>query len=285
MSVVAQISDKRRSDRADAEFLLGLAYLIGCGTAPSQVIARKHFEIGAERGSGLGEAAYGVSLWLGQGGAQDRDSGLLEIAKSDEKGNPFGKWLLALAKWSERTGDNGLAEAAKQFAPAANSAASRDVTTPASELTAQRAMEVRQYLELAAEAGDVVGINNLALAFHNRGDFRSSIRLWKVALEAKDKMILWPGATDYPAAEAALNLGEAYLQGLGTPRSKTDAARYFEVSGDLGNVTGAAHLGWMYEHGEGVERSQTKAVSFYREASAGGDYSSYLLLKALNYGP
>jgi TPR repeat protein len=244
----------------------------------------------AQRRSSLGEAAFGVCLQMGYGGPQDTKAAEQQFQSSDKDGNPFGQWLFALLAPEDEQKDKehreALAAAAEKFAPAANTAAFDGYTTPETELPKGRGAEISRLLQLSVGAGDIAGMNNLAVW---RGDglreFESSVSLYKKATEAKGRMLLWPGLTIQPAAYPNYNLGRAYQFGFGAPQSDAEAFRRYSQASALGHSTASEMLALMCERGQAVPASRARAISLYRKAAAGGNYYSRERLRALNYGP
>ncbi len=84
-------------------------------------------------------------------------------------------------------------------------------------------------------------------------------------------------AVDAGNAQAMVLLGSMYTQGLGGPKSDTDAVSMFQQAAELGYVRGMFNLAVMYETGRGVPASpdnQAKAAQWYAKAaerSGGGD--------------
>jgi len=167
-----EISSTAQQGDGDAEFLLGLANGIGCGTPTNQETARDSFRKSANQGNGLGEAAYGLSLWLGEGGHQQVHEAEKYMKRSADSKNPFGQLLLALYEWdTDKDASTDLVkQAAPYFAPAANAWGLRDGWAPNAK------GEVDPYLKKASELGDPMAAKNIASGDFAARDFAASVR-------------------------------------------------------------------------------------------------------------
>jgi WD40 repeat protein/TPR repeat protein len=273
------IAGAAQQGNADAEFLYGLAEGLGCGTATNHVAAREGFRKSADQKSALGEAAYGLSLWMGEGGPQNKQLAETFIRRSAVAKNPFGQWVLALYVQDKNKQEsiNLLAQAAPYFAPAQNSLGYLSDWPPKAKGV------IDPNLTKALKRGDPMAANNIAAGDAELHDYAAAVRDLKVALDFPSKMLIWPELISAPNLANASALGFSYRGGLGTTRSDTEAAKYFQMS--LNNRNAAEELAWMYEHGQGVPRSAAQALSWYRRSAALGDYAAYARLRTLNVGP
>jgi class 3 adenylate cyclase len=80
-------------------------------------------------------------------------------------------------------------------------------------------------------------------------------------------------------AQAAVLLGTLYAQGLGGPKSDSDAVLMFTRAADLGSARGMYNLGLMYEAGRvGSAPDNQSAANWYSQAANLGDHdASYRL--------
>jgi len=157
----------------------------------------------------------------------------------------------------------------------------------------------REWLELAAEAGDPVGQRNLARLYlkglGGSADKARAIELYRLAAEAGDaaaqdmlSYLLFEGEpADTPEArrwaEAAAAQGvatamtrlglmahEAHLAGeIGAP-DETVAAGWWRKAAEAGDADGAALLGAAHHLGVGVARDRVAAFAWLLRAKAGG---------------
>lgn len=72
-------------------------------------------------------------------------------------------------------------------------------------------------------------------------------------------------------AEAQLELSIRHHNGMGTPRSYREAARWARLAADQGLARAQVAMGDLCLRGEGVTRSATEAASWYRKAAQSGD--------------
>jgi len=71
-------------------------------------------------------------------------------------------------------------------------------------------------------------------------------------------------------AGAMLDLGLLYHNGLGVPKSDTEAAAWLRKAADAGQVNAMYSLGYLYESGQGVPKSDEDAATWYRRAADAG---------------
>lgn len=84
---------------------------------------------------------------------------------------------------------------------------------------------------------------------------------------------------------AQFELGWMYENGVGVPRSGTDAIRWYLMAARAGVVQAQLNLGWIYQNGRGIERDMSKSEMWYRRAvercrrdAENGDAASQLSL-------
>ncbi len=78
------------------------------------------------------------------------------------------------------------------------------------------------------------------------------------------------------------NLGWLYQSGRGVPKSDEEAAKWYRLSADQGNMNGQLRLGMLYEKSLGVEQSYGKALALYRLSAAQGN-DDVQCLRAMMY--
>jgi uncharacterized protein len=66
---------------------------------------------------------------------------------------------------------------------------------------------------------------------------------------------------------AQLNLGKAYEDGNGVPRSDNQALKWYRAAAEQGNATAQNEVGLMFRLGGGVEQDKVEAVRWYRKAA------------------
>jgi uncharacterized protein len=96
------------------------------------------------------------------------------------------------------------------------------------------------------------------LAAHNRGDFNTALREYKLLAEQGD-------------ARAQSLLGGMYELGQGVPQDDKAAAKWYRLAAEQGNASAQYNLGAMYDLGQGVPQDDKAAVKWYRLAAEQGN--------------
>ncbi|MBN8892625.1 MAG: sel1 repeat family protein [Rhodospirillales bacterium] len=71
-------------------------------------------------------------------------------------------------------------------------------------------------------------------------------------------------------AQAAHNLGMAYLQGHGLPPDAVEAVRWLKIAAENGVAEAQYNLGLLYYRGEGVQQRLFDALQWMRRGARGG---------------
>ena len=71
--------------------------------------------------------------------------------------------------------------------------------------------------------------------------------------------------------EEAYQRGSQHFSGLGVPKNRAEAARWFRVAAEGSHPEAQSFLGMMYENGMGVRQDSVEALKWYRLAAALGD--------------
>jgi TPR repeat protein len=74
-------------------------------------------------------------------------------------------------------------------------------------------------------------------------------------------------------------LAQRYEDGIGVDQSWKQAAHYFKMGVELGDVTSVTSLGVLYYNGHGVEPDVEKAIELFMKAAALGNIDAILNLK------
>ncbi|RNC73240.1 MAG: sel1 repeat family protein [Desulfuromonadales bacterium] len=72
-------------------------------------------------------------------------------------------------------------------------------------------------------------------------------------------------------SDAAFRLALMYLNGTGTPRNRSEAARYMKMAAERGHQRAQYYLGTFYYEGTGVKEDRQAAALWIRKAAEGGD--------------
>lgn len=79
-------------------------------------------------------------------------------------------------------------------------------------------------------------------------------------------------------ANAAVNLGNLYMRGLGVPQDYAQARAWYEKAALESNPIGEAKLGVLYYLGLGVDENRTRAAEWFQKAGDQGDAHSAMTL-------
>jgi uncharacterized protein len=93
------------------------------------------------------------------------------------------------------------------------------------------------------------------------------------AYEAGDyttAMIEWKPLAEKGDANAQLNVGFMYKDGLGVIQDYTEAVKWLRMSAEQGHEVGQIGLGMMYKYGDGVLQDNVTSHMWYNIASANG---------------
>ena len=122
--------------------------------------------------------------------------------------------------------------------------------------------EAARLYRQAAEAGNLLGMNNLGLMYANgtgvAKDAAEAVRWFRKAVEADN-------------AQGMSNLGFMYANGTGVAKDAAEAARWYRKAAEAGNADGMHNLAIMYANGTGVAKDEAEAVRWYRKAANAGD--------------
>lgn len=93
------------------------------------------------------------------------------------------------------------------------------------------------------------------------------------------KLPLWYGkAAEQGFAQAQLNLGVMYLNGVGVPKDDSQAFSWIWKAAEQGHTHAQYNLGSMYEHGVGVIKDEPKAFDWICKAAEQGDLAGQFML-------
>ena len=75
-----------------------------------------------------------------------------------------------------------------------------------------------------------------------------------------------------------------YSEGEGVPLNKAEAAKWYRLLAERGNVGAQALLGLMYQDGEGVPQNYAEAAKWYRLAAEQGEAGAQICLPGCTAG-
>jgi TPR repeat protein len=105
------------------------------------------------------------------------------------------------------------------------------------------------------------------LAAYQRGDYATSLRLWRPLAEQGD-------------ARAQNNFGLIFDRGQGVPQDYREAMRWYRKAAEQGFAGAQFNLGIMYANGQGVQRDFVVAHMWFILAAASGDGEAQMRLPA-----
>jgi TPR repeat protein len=106
--------------------------------------------------------------------------------------------------------------------------------------------------------GDVSSRLNLGITLHRLNRMDEAVAAYRQA-------------ADQGSAVAQRALGTIYANGLGVPKSETEAAKWYRLAADKGDAQAQNGLGVLYYSGHGVLQDYTEALRWYRLAAGQGD--------------
>jgi len=98
------------------------------------------------------------------------------------------------------------------------------------------------------------------VAAHQRGDFATALREFKLLAEQGD-------------ASAQFNLSVMYDNGEGAPQDYVEMLKWNRKAAEQGNASAQFKLGVMYDNGEGAPQDDAEALKWYRRAAEQGQAS------------
>jgi len=123
------------------------------------------------------------------------------------------------------------------------------------------------YWSLAADAGHVRAMHNLALSFIARA---SGLTEEQAALEYEAAVTWLQEAADDGFANSQYSLGKMYQYGLAVDRNDELAAQLFVAAANQGFVNAQYNLGKAYRDGRGVDEDITQSTHYFRMAAEQG---------------
>lgn len=85
---------------------------------------------------------------------------------------------------------------------------------------------------------------------------------------------LYSMAAEQEYANAQVNLGIAYAEGIGVPPDDAEAIRWYQKAADQGYAPALLNLGWHYDNGQGVDEDTQKALEYYQKAAERGNITA-----------
>ena len=250
-----------------AQLMLGMAYQDGAlpGVPEDQVKAAYWFRKAAEQGNANGEYALGHAYEEGKGVPADFDQAIVWMRKG-VSGDPRARGELRKLFYRGR------------IDPVVDDQADNWWRALAAQAVAERKSMAAD--RTAAEAGDVVGLEQLGL------DYLSGIGVAKDRTQAEAWLgkAAAKGAREADCIVAAL---KAYDTAMDVPATAADAATACEMAAQAGSAQAQRLLASLYLSGEGVSKSAENAFAWNRRAAEQGNSAAEYqvgLAYAIGYG-
>ena len=220
------------------------------------------YELAAAADYAPGLAWHGRVLVHGDGVAVNKEAGVAELKKAADQGFPEGCLHYALLL-REGVGVKANPEEALGLLTQAAWQGSRPaMATLGDFLLESGSLEGRDWLELAANDGDVKAAARLA-RFMRDGEFGTAAN--------PDAAAKWLKlAADAGDAPSLVSLGEAFRTGTGVHRNPRKAAEYFRRASEAGNTDGMTWYALCLLEGKGVHRDVPSALDLLRRAADAG---------------
>ena len=100
-----------------------------------------------------------------------------------------------------------------------------------------------------------------AMQAYDKGDYAKALAIWRAGAKKGNRV-------------AQFMLGAMYLDGVGVPKSPTEAAKWFRLAAKQGHRWAQFNLGCLYSEGIGVPKDRTEAITWYTLAANQGDQNS-----------
>jgi TPR repeat protein len=215
---------------AEAQFNLGVKYLLGQGVPQDDTEAMKWFRRAAEQGHVNAQSNLGVMYDKGQGVPQDYAEALKWLRQAAEQGYCGAESNLGVMYLEGRGVPQDYTEALKWFRQAAD--------------------------EGYAEAQFKLG--NMCRDGQGMPQDDTEALQW------------YRRAADQGHDSAQYNLGVMYFNGQGVPQDYAEALQWFRRAADQGHVDAQYNLGVMYANGQGVPQDYILAYMWTGLSAAAG---------------
>ena len=150
------------------------------------------------------------------------------------------------------------------------------------------------YLERAADNGEIRAINELGDIYEEQGDYKNAVLYYEkgvtlgslesycslgycyqeglgVVLNSQKALELYKVAADHEYIRGYLLMAQSCMNGMGCERSYPEAMMWLEKAANAGNPTAMYYLGAIYAEGEeGVKPDLKKAKKWYKQAADAG---------------
>jgi TPR repeat protein len=236
-----EVRDRANRGDAQAQWVLGNAYMSGHGVPQDDREAARWYKAAAAQSLAAAEVSLGYLYEQGRGVTKDSRQAF--------------RFFQAAALGGDPIGENNLASLYEHGYG-----------------TRRKPTEAARWYLASAQAGNPVAQSNLAsMYFLGTGIHR----------DPEQAARWFHAAADQGFPEAQNLLAVMYYKGDGVPRDYPEAARWARRAAEQGYVCGEADLAYMYEQGRGVPLDYVAAYSWYSMAAAGGEKHSANRMKSL----
>jgi len=302
-----------RNGSADAQFDVGLAYLLGDGTEKSYAESYKWFETAANQGHG--ESMFYISDFYFNGDYKEKDMALFY-------------------QWSKRSAEAGSLNGMRNLAYAYSNALGTEKDLKESFVWRLKIAETvgepsdKSYLGYMYTQGIGTDVNvdegikwytiaaegNYLDAMFRLGAIYSTTKMGRYDIDKTVYWLLKASELGHTASQyyigmylsewlpyerqnkeegfrwllrsaengrlsAQVEVAKRYEKGIGTKKNKEEAQKWYEVAADNGDASSALHTAKAYYNGEnGAIYDLEKAIAYYKKAAEFGDAEAQLFL-------
>jgi TPR repeat protein len=225
-----ELHRKGEAGDAEAQLLLGLAYLDGRVVEKNAATSLVWISKAAEQGHPMAQNSLGIAYRDGRGTQQNHAEALRWMHKAADQNYSQAYCNLGLAYYNGQGVPENPAEAVNWF-------------------------------RKAVEHDNACGQTMLGVAYaQGRG----------VAKDSKQAIELYRNAAEQGDADGQLELAISYDMGFGIKRDAAQAARWYGAAADQDNLWAMYNLAVSYHNGEGVPKSKDEAEKWFKKASDSG---------------
>ena len=216
---------------AEAQYELGLCYMVGEGVAEDLKEAGRLFRLAGDQGLMEAQRELGRCFKYGEGVDLDGAEAVRWFRRAADQGDRWAQY------WTGECYNTG-------------------------EGVEEDKAEAIHWFRLAANNGHTQAQYRLG-RFYDYGT--------GVPMNKEESVRWYRKAADQGMPEAENSLGVAYAFGQGLPVDKAEGARWYRKAAEKGNAFAQYNLAMCYDHGNGVAEDKAEAMRWYRKAAEQGD--------------
>jgi len=253
-----------------SQYLTGICYEQGIGTARDLPEAVKYYQMSADQGYAGAQSNLGFCFKHGLGvNESDIHEAIRLYRLGSEQGHATAQNNLG---YCYQHGDGvpaDLQEAVKYFKLSADQGYSAALYNLAHCYT--NGVGIDMNIEEAARLYQLGAIQGCAFAQNTLGHcYKRGLGVGKDFEQATKYYFL---SAKQGHATAQNNLGYCYQYGQGVPKDLAEAVKWYKLSAEQGHATAQNNLGYCFQHGYGVAKDYDQAAKFY-ELSANQGYAT-----------